>query len=112
MGRICRQKSDYKQALELFKGALDTCKKLGDRFGEADNLGKLGILYSDLGQYEDLIEHYQLSLQIAQEIGNKRQEGNSLGNIGVVYRNLGEYEKAISSLNEQKQLQRRLEIKL
>ena len=77
MGRICRQKSDYKQALELLRERL-TPVKLGDQLWEADNLGKLGILYSDLGQYEDSIEHYQLSLQrLRRKLEIKDRKGNS-----------------------------------
>ncbi|WP_204150468.1 tetratricopeptide repeat protein, partial [Leptolyngbya sp. CCY15150] len=68
-------------------------REIGDRQGEGNTLGNLGIAYNSLGQYERAIEFHQQYLTIAREIGDRQGEGNTLGNLGIAYNSLGQYER-------------------
>ena len=47
-------------------------REIGDRRGEGNALGNLGIAYADLGQVEKAIGYYEQRLVIAREIGDRR----------------------------------------
>ena len=74
---------------------LAIAREIGDRRGEGQALGNLGIAYADLGDARKAIEFYEQALAIAREIGDRRGEGNALGNLGIAYKDLGEVRKAI-----------------
>ncbi|MEE8524342.1 MAG: tetratricopeptide repeat protein, partial [Thermoanaerobaculia bacterium] len=78
--------------LEAHRSAAVT---LGDRRGEGNALGNLGIAYYSLGEVEKAIGYYEQALVIVREIGDRRGEGKDLGNLGLAYAALGEVEKAI-----------------
>jgi tetratricopeptide (TPR) repeat protein len=83
------------------EAALEGCRRIGDRRGEGNALGSLGIAYGDLGETRKAIEHYEQQLLIAREIGDRRGEGAALGNLGLDYANLGETRKAIEHYEQQ-----------
>ncbi len=70
-------------------------REIGDRRGEGNALGNLGLAYAALGQAERAIGFYEQGLAIAREIGDRRGEGNALGNLGLAYAALGQAERAI-----------------
>ncbi len=71
-------------------GQLSLCREIGDRLGEGNTLGNIGIVYDELGQYQEALAYYEQALAIAQEIGDRRGEKSKLGNIGLVYNHLGQ----------------------
>ena len=77
------------------RGQLDACRELGDRRGEGNALGNLGLAYADLGRVDDAINHHQQQLAIAREIGHRRGEEAALGNLGNAHIVLGRIEEAI-----------------
>ena len=70
-------------------------REIGDRRGEGNSLGNLGLAYRALGDARKAIDHYEQALKIAREIGDRRWEGVWLGNLGNLYIDLGEPKKAI-----------------
>ncbi len=70
-------------------------RAIGDRLGEANSLGNLGLAYDNLGDYKRAIDYHTQSLTIARTIGDRQSEANSLGNLGLAYDNLGDYKRAI-----------------
>ena len=50
-------------------------REIGDRRGEGNALGNLGLAYHRLGQVERAIGSYEQRLAIAREIGDRRGEG-------------------------------------
>ena len=70
-------------------------RETGNRSGEGNALGNLGLAYADLGETRKAIEFHEQNLEIAREIGDRRGEGNALGNLGNAYAALGETRKAI-----------------
>ncbi|MEW6265662.1 MAG: CHAT domain-containing protein, partial [Thermodesulfobacteriota bacterium] len=81
--------------LEHYQQALRIAKEIGDKQGQGNSLGSIGLVYFSLGDYPKALEHCQQALKIAKEIGDKKGEGSDLGNIGIVYKNLGDYPKAL-----------------
>jgi tetratricopeptide (TPR) repeat protein len=83
------------ERIRWFEAGLAAARKIGDRKGEGNTLGNLGVAYASLGQYRRSIEFFEPTLRIAREIGDRRGEGAALGNLGSAYRSLGEYRRAI-----------------
>ncbi|MFO8040524.1 MAG: tetratricopeptide repeat protein, partial [Sodalinema sp.] len=88
-------RSQFREAIVSWEGALELYRAAANRPGEGRALGNLGIAYSSMGQYERAIDFYEQSLAIAREIGDRTGEGGVLNNLGNVYNNLGQYERAI-----------------
>jgi tetratricopeptide (TPR) repeat protein len=84
-----------RERIRWTEAALDAARRLGDRRGEGNHLGRLGIAYRDLGQVERAIEYHEAALEIAREIGDRRGESADLGRLGLAYRALGQVERAI-----------------
>ncbi len=75
-------------------------REIGNRRGEGNHLGNLGLAYSDLGEPREAIKYYEQVLKISREIGDRRGEGNHLGNLGLAYSYLWEPRKAIEFLKQ------------
>ena len=76
-------------------------REIGDRRGEGNALGNLGIAYADLGEPRRAIDLYEQQLVIVREIGDRRGEGNALGYLGMAYYSLGETRRAIDLYEQQ-----------
>jgi len=56
---------------------------------------KLGISYSQMGNYDEAMKIYISALEQAENLGDTSGMGQTLGNIGIVHRNKGEYDTAL-----------------
>ncbi len=88
-------RSQYRPALQSWQQALTIYQEIGDRQGEGNALGGLGVAYNSLGQYQQAIEYHQQALTILREIGDRRGESITLNNLGNAYYSLGQYQLAI-----------------
>ncbi|MCG7850851.1 MAG: tetratricopeptide repeat protein, partial [ANME-2 cluster archaeon] len=95
LGMIKLLKGYAAEALNYFKESLAFSEKLADKIGTANSLGRLGNIYSDLGEVEIAIQYYEKALVIATEIEDRQGEGNHIRNLGLAYSDLGQVEKAI-----------------
>ena len=86
---------ETRRAIEYYEQHLEITRGTGDRRGEAEALGNLGIAYANLGEARRAIEYYEQRLEITRETGDRRGEGMALGNLGIAYANLGETRRAI-----------------
>ena len=71
-------------------------RETGDRRGEGNVLGNLGITYAALGEPKRAIEYYEQVLTIARESGDRRSEENALWNRALAFDELGRRQEAIS----------------
>lgn len=85
----------YQDAVSYLQTALKIAQEVGDKRGEGDALGNLGIAYADLGQPRKAVEFYEQAMVVAHEIGDRRGERNALGNLGSVCIESGEPRKAV-----------------
>ena len=79
-----------------YEQELVIAREIGDRRGEGNALGNLGVAYKNLGEVRKAIEFYEQRLVIAREIGDRRGEGNALWNSADEFKKLGERDEALS----------------
>ena len=53
---------ETRKAIEFYEQALMIAREIGDRRGEGNALGNLGIAYADLGETRKAIEFYEQAL--------------------------------------------------
>ena len=58
-------------------------KEIGDRAGEGNAYGSLGIAYRSLGDSQKAIDYNEKHLKIAKEIGDRAGEGAALSLIHI-----------------------------
>jgi tetratricopeptide (TPR) repeat protein len=84
-----------RQRIQWHEEQRDAARLAGNRRGEGNALGNLGIVYLTLGDARKAIEFHEQDLAIAHEIGNRWGEGSALSNLGNAYYSLGDARKAI-----------------
>jgi CHAT domain-containing protein/Tfp pilus assembly protein PilF len=80
-----------REALPLFKQALELYRQEDDRSGEAITLGFIGNCYKRLGNYPEALGYHDRALTLKRELGDRREEGRTLSHIGLVYWEMGAY---------------------
>ena len=80
--------------MDLYEQALAISREIGDRQGEAIDLGNLGNCYSDLGQIPRAIDSYEQALAVARQISYRYGEAMALVKLADGYRNLGAWGRA------------------
>ncbi|MEO0284857.1 MAG: tetratricopeptide repeat protein [candidate division WOR-3 bacterium] len=88
-GLLLMKTEKFKDAIEEFEKALKIYKEIGDKSGEANCYGNLGICYERIGYDEKAIEYYEKALEIFKGIGDKSGEFKCYKNLIPIYFNLG-----------------------
>jgi tetratricopeptide (TPR) repeat protein len=104
LGLIHNQISEYEQARDDYRQALDIYRAIGDKGGEAGCANNLGLLESSLGRYKQAEQCYSQALSICHTIGNRFFEGISLNLLGQVHTILGNYALAQEQLDESRSI--------
>ncbi len=86
---------ETRRAIEYYEQVLEIARETGDRCGEAEALGNLGMAYANLGETRRAIEYYERRLEITRETGDRRGEGMAVGNLGIAHGQLGETRRAM-----------------
>ncbi|MCI0712566.1 MAG: tetratricopeptide repeat-containing sensor histidine kinase [Chloroflexi bacterium] len=95
MGHACGNLDDLPLALDYYRKMLDASRRVGDRTNEANALLRIGVVYSDMGQYEKALEHYALAYPIYEELGERLYLGHLNLNSSIEANLLERYEEAI-----------------
>jgi tetratricopeptide (TPR) repeat protein len=82
------------EAISYYQQALAIGREIGDRRGEGNALGNLGLGFYTLGQVKKAIKYYEQALAISREISDRRTEGTDLANLGLAHESLGDVEQA------------------
>jgi CHAT domain-containing protein/Tfp pilus assembly protein PilF len=93
-------KASLQQAIVKWNEAAKLYQQVGDRGGEANALGNIGLVYSDLGEQQQALTYYNQALPLFRAVGDRRGEADTLKNIGNVYNNLGEQQEALKYYNQ------------
>jgi len=104
--------SQFREALQSWEQALTIYREIGDRVGEANYFGNLGIAYGFLGQSHRAIEFLEQSLDISREIGDRVGEAHSLGNLGNAHQSLEQYHRAIEFHQQSLDISREIEYRV
>lgn len=93
-------RGDNAKAEELSLAALDIFRQLGDRRGEAEIIGNLGVLANRKNEPRRALEYFEQALPILRAERDRDHEARILRSIGLTYNNLGEPFKAVESLDK------------
>ena len=108
---ICgaRGLGEVRRAIEYYEQHVQIAREIGDRGGEGNALGNLGVAYANLGEVRRAIGYYEQALQIAREIGDRRGEGNTRWNLALAWEDLGDRAQAIAGAEDALSLFERIE---
>ena len=70
--------------MEYHEKHLKIAVEVGDRDGEGQAYGNLGIAYKSLADYRKAMEYHEKHLKTAIEVGDRGGEGQAYGNLGNV----------------------------
>jgi class 3 adenylate cyclase/tetratricopeptide (TPR) repeat protein len=98
LGAIHYNRSEWKQAAEYVKRALDLRERLGDVVGYARSLNNLAILKQSTGDWEGALSDYQHVVEMQERIGEVEGLVQACTNLGVLYTERGEWAKADDNL--------------
>jgi len=102
----------YQRAIEFHQQSLDIKREIGDRGGEANSLGSLGIAYARLKQYGKAIDLQEQCLAIRCEIGDRHGEGYSLQSLAQSYQACGRVREGFAAAQAATQIFQELELPL
>jgi tetratricopeptide (TPR) repeat protein len=95
---VCQARHEPDRALELHQQALDLHRELGDRRGEANELGRIGLVYQVRGDLDAARELYEQGLKAAQDVNYAQGAAELLGNLGLLFLARDEPEPALDRL--------------
>lgn len=85
---------EYEEALEAFEQARNLSADSGDREGEIEALGSMGVVCGELERWADAHRFLDQALDICEETEDQVNQGKVLGNLGMIYARQGDEEKA------------------
>ncbi|MGW1073498.1 tetratricopeptide repeat protein, partial [Streptomyces sp. NPDC002537] len=77
--------------------ALTLFRSLGDRHGEGNALGNLGIALTEVRRFEEAVTTHTQAAAVFRELGDRHGEGRALGNLGSVLTEVRRFEEAITA---------------
>jgi tetratricopeptide (TPR) repeat protein len=80
---------DTRRAIEIFLAVRATSRRLGNSFGEAATLHRLGDAYRQANQPERALATYTAALEIRRHIGSTRGQGSSHQGLSKFYLDSG-----------------------
>jgi tetratricopeptide (TPR) repeat protein len=84
------------RAIEFCEQQLLIAREIGDRRGEGNALGNLGVAYAARGEPRRSIEFCEQQLTITREVGDRRGEGAAMNNLASAYQALCDLRRAIA----------------
>ncbi|MBK4728291.1 CHAT domain-containing protein [Oxynema sp. CENA135] len=108
-GRQQFNNSQFREAAATWERALTVYRADGDRRGELQAVGFLGMIYPYFGEYRKALEFADRQLALARELGDRQGEANAWGNFSVIYIYLGDFPRAIEVSEQLLELSRELD---
>jgi tetratricopeptide (TPR) repeat protein len=91
---------EYEEALEAFGQARDYSAVTGDREGESEALGSMGVVCIELERWDDALRFLGAAADICEETGDQVNRGKVLGNLGMMYARQGDSEHATEAYEQ------------
>src|SRR5262245_56067055 len=89
-----------RRSIEKYHEAMELYRRATDRYGEAQTLNNIGVVYLSLRELQKALDKFNEALPIRRALGDRRGEAATLNGIGLVYRSLGDMQKALEKYNE------------
>lgn len=90
-----KMKGEPEKAMKLSLEGLAIAEKAGHLYGQAQNLGDLGLIYTDLGDFDKAMEVDMRAVEIYNKIGNKANLPAVYGNMANILFVRGDYASAL-----------------
>lgn len=111
LGTIRFYQKRYKEALEIFKQALDTFTELKEPQTVAVIWHQIGMVYRETGHFNEAEEAYCHSLAIESQRKNISGEAGTLNELGNLYDAMGRLEEAVDYYQQAKDIYIKLQDK-
>ena len=98
VGILCHEQRQIDKAIEFFNKSITFYKEIGDKEGEASDLGNMGIVFRDIFKVDESKSYLSKSLEIYSSIDNKMGQANILSQMWKIDYELSNFEKAIEYL--------------
>ncbi|MCC6180915.1 MAG: tetratricopeptide repeat protein [Bacteroidia bacterium] len=108
IGNIYYEQANYTKALEFYFNALKIKLKIGDKRGQASNLGNIGLIYSEQQDYAKALEYYNRAIVLNKETGNMKFLASNYVNVGNIYLDKLNYNEALHYFQESLSIQKKL----
>ena len=95
IGRCHWINSDFDEAINLLREAVEISIEVGDMYTKADALGGLGLVFSTMEIMDQGVAHYNSALAIAEEYGYTDMVTRIFNNLGTIHEDLLDYSVAI-----------------
>jgi signal transduction histidine kinase len=99
-GVVARNTSNYAEALEAHKKALQISAALGHKPSMALFLNNIGVVYRRVDDYQQALTYHLQALKIAESIDDKANTSVSVNSIGNIYLSMKEWGKALNYLTK------------
>lgn len=100
LSRVNYYRGRYVEVLELHQSHLQLARDLGDRFVETAALGKLGMIYLELGDFQRSRPMIEAALALSHEIGDLTEQAENLVLLGRFWQLQGDLGNAHHYLSE------------
>jgi tetratricopeptide (TPR) repeat protein/transcriptional regulator with XRE-family HTH domain len=107
MSGFLSARGHWDQSAALHRTALAAARRAGDRLGEADTLGELGIVQRDTGDYPAATGSLARALALYGDAGDLPGQANVLNQLGFLHVLTGDYPAATASQQQALALARR-----
>jgi tetratricopeptide (TPR) repeat protein/transcriptional regulator with XRE-family HTH domain len=108
IGGFLAARGHWDQSAALHQGALAAARQSGDRLGEADALGTLGVLQRENASYPAAAASLSRALALYRDIGDQPGQANVLNELGFLRVLTGDYRAAAASHQQALLLARRM----
>jgi diguanylate cyclase (GGDEF)-like protein len=88
------------KALGAFRRSLQIREELGDKKGIATCLNRIGVIYTQMGNYPKAQATSEKALHLAEEVTNKSEMINSLEHLADLHAAQGNYQRALQYMRE------------
>ncbi len=91
---------EYEEALDVLAQARDLFIEAGDRIGETETLGSLGVIHIQLEEWDKAQQLLDEALASSIDSEDRSNQAKVLGNLGMMYTRQGEREKAAEAYQQ------------
>jgi len=97
LGAVYCSSSGWEKAFAAYNEALELCRRLGEKHGQAEILVMIGELCRRQGFLEESAVHLQAGALVFMALEDWRNTASTLQYLGLTYHDLGDLERAVDS---------------